>query len=46
MSKLIETYIDNREGEQERFVDTVHRIGVAPFKERVYAGKERAVVNG
>jgi len=45
ISKLIETYIDNREGEQERFVDTVHRIGVAPFKERVYAGKERAAVN-
>jgi sulfite reductase (NADPH) hemoprotein beta-component len=45
ISKLIETYIDNREGEQERFVDTVHRIGVAPFKERVYAGKERAALS-
>ncbi|HTH95651.1 MAG TPA: nitrite/sulfite reductase [Rhodocyclaceae bacterium] len=49
IEKLIETYIDNREGDQERFVDTVHRIGVAPFKERVYAkknaGKEKVAAN-
>mgnify|MGYP000445099086 CR=1 FL=1 len=45
ISKLIETYIDNRESEEERFVDTVHRIGITPFKERVYADKERAVAN-
>ena len=37
ISTLIETYIDNRESEEERFVDTVHRIGIAPFKEKVYA---------
>jgi sulfite reductase (NADPH) hemoprotein beta-component len=45
ISKLIETYIEQREGDDERFVDTVHRIGVTPFKERVYAGKERSAVN-
>ncbi len=38
--KLIETYIANRTDE-ERFIDTVRRIGVAPFKANVYA-KEAA----
>ena len=51
ISQLIETYIDNRESDDERFVDAVHRLGIGPFKERVYAnknnaGKERAVANG
>ncbi len=46
ITKLIETYIEKRESDEERFVDTVHRIGVAPFKERVYAGKERVALNG
>ena len=36
VSRLIETYIDIRH-EDERFVDTVHRVGIDPFKERVYA---------
>jgi sulfite reductase (NADPH) hemoprotein beta-component len=36
VSKLIETYLDARTPE-ERFIDTVRRLGVAPFKERVYA---------
>ena len=36
VARLIDTYIDNRH-EDERFVDTVHRIGIDPFKERVYA---------
>jgi len=36
VARLIETYIDVRH-EDERFVDTVHRIGIDPFKERVYA---------
>ncbi|HJS38575.1 MAG TPA: nitrite/sulfite reductase [Burkholderiales bacterium] len=37
IERLIETYLAEREGEQERFVDTVHRIGIEPFKEHVYA---------
>jgi len=48
IAKLIDTYIDNRHAD-ERFVDTVHRIGLDPFKERVYGEqqtKERKVVNG
>ena len=32
---LLETYLDYRE-EEEPFVDTVQRIGLEPFKERVY----------
>ena len=36
VARLIETYIDVRH-EDERFVDTVHRVGIDPFKERVYA---------
>jgi sulfite reductase (NADPH) hemoprotein beta-component len=36
VSSLINTYIDNRHAD-ERFIDTVRRIGVEPFKTRVYA---------
>ena len=36
ISRLIDTYLDHRH-DDERFVDTVHRIGLEPFKERVYA---------
>jgi sulfite reductase (NADPH) hemoprotein beta-component len=35
---LIDTYIDNRH-EDERFIDTVRRLGIEPFKTRVYAGR-------
>jgi sulfite reductase (NADPH) hemoprotein beta-component len=33
---LVETYLKVREGE-ERFLDTFRRVGMAPFKEAVYA---------
>ena len=33
---ILETYVDNR-SEEESFLDTYRRIGLAPFKERVYA---------
>jgi sulfite reductase (NADPH) hemoprotein beta-component len=33
---VIGVYLERREG-HERFLDTVRRIGIAPFKERVYA---------
>jgi len=35
VERLIEAYLAQRQ-EDERFVDTVHRIGIEPFKERVY----------
>ncbi|GGK75978.1 nitrite/sulfite reductase [Amphritea balenae] len=36
IEKVLQVYIDNRT-DDERFIETVRRIGVAPFKERVYA---------
>jgi sulfite reductase (NADPH) hemoprotein beta-component len=35
VEKLVATYLDQRTPE-ERFIDTVRRLGVAPFKQRVY----------
>jgi sulfite reductase (NADPH) hemoprotein beta-component len=36
IAKLLEVYLDARQDEHERFIDTVRRIGVEPFQERVY----------
>jgi len=36
IEKLIHTYLEHRDSEAERFVDVVCRIGIEPFKERVY----------
>ncbi|HCS27789.1 MAG TPA: sulfite reductase [Spongiibacteraceae bacterium] len=36
VSKILETYVDHRT-EEERFLDTYRRVGIEPFKERVYA---------
>jgi sulfite reductase (NADPH) hemoprotein beta-component len=36
IEKLIGLYLERRDSEAERFVDVVHRIGIEPFKERVY----------
>jgi sulfite reductase (NADPH) hemoprotein beta-component len=41
VEKLINTYIEYRH-EDERFVDTVHRIGIEPFKQRVYGSAHPA----
>ena len=43
VQRLIEVYIKERTPE-ERFIDTVRRIGVAPFKAHVYASKETSNV--
>jgi len=40
VSRIIDTFVANRVGD-ERFIETVGRIGIAPFKERVYADKQR-----
>jgi sulfite reductase (NADPH) hemoprotein beta-component len=37
IERLVELYLARRESEEERFVDTVQRLGVEPFKEHVYA---------
>lgn len=36
MQKLIDVFVEQRQ-DQELFIDTYRRIGLAPFKERVYA---------
>ena len=36
VARLLETYVDVRHAD-ERFVDTVRRVGIEPLKERVYA---------
>jgi sulfite reductase (NADPH) hemoprotein beta-component len=36
IERLIEVYLERRDSDAERFIDVVHRIGVSPFKERVY----------
>ncbi len=35
VARLVETYVARRH-DDERFVDTVHRLGIEPFKEAVY----------
>jgi sulfite reductase (NADPH) hemoprotein beta-component len=49
ISRLIDIYLDQRQ-ESERFIDTVGRLGIAPFKSGVYgsplrSGKEGATAN-
>jgi sulfite reductase (NADPH) hemoprotein beta-component len=39
IARLIETYVDHRE-EGERFLDTYRRIGLEPFKAKVYGEEE------
>ena len=36
IARLLEVYVEQR-GPEERFLDTVRRLGVKPFKERAYA---------
>jgi len=36
IAKLLEVYLEERQDEDERFLDTVRRIGIEPFQERVY----------
>ena len=36
VDKVLATYVDGRESADERFIDYVRRVGLAPFKERVY----------
>jgi len=45
IGNMLEFYLDIREGD-ERFLDTYRRVGIEPFKKRVYQtspgqGKER-----
>jgi sulfite reductase (NADPH) hemoprotein beta-component len=42
VAKLIDTFVEHRL-DDERFIDTYQRIGMAPFKERVYAQRQPAL---
>jgi len=39
VERILQTYLDERH-EDERFIDTVSRIGIEPFKARVYAERD------
>jgi sulfite reductase (NADPH) hemoprotein beta-component len=39
VDRLLETYVERRHAD-ERFIDTVRRIGVEPFKEHVYRDRD------
>jgi sulfite reductase (NADPH) hemoprotein beta-component len=41
VERLIETYLDRRDSEAERFVDVVHRLGIEPFKTSVYGNPDQ-----
>jgi sulfite reductase (NADPH) hemoprotein beta-component len=41
IQKLVDVYVEERL-EEERFIDTVRRVGVEPFQNRVYGGRQRA----
>src|SRR5688500_16414539 len=45
IERLIDTYLELRESESERFVDVVHRAGVEPFKRNVYANLDQKPAN-
>ena len=34
---IVEAYVELRARPDELFIDTVERVGIEPFKERVYA---------
>jgi sulfite reductase (NADPH) hemoprotein beta-component len=36
IDNIVRTYLDTRQ-DKERFLDTVRRVGISPFKERLYA---------
>jgi sulfite reductase (NADPH) hemoprotein beta-component len=37
LARIVGVYLERREGEAETFLQVVRRLGIAPFKERVYA---------
>jgi sulfite reductase (NADPH) hemoprotein beta-component len=41
VERLIETYLEKRDSDAERFVDVVQRIGIEPFKTSVYGNPDQ-----
>jgi len=44
VEKIVDVYLENRESEEESFLKTYRRIGMQPFKERIYATEAAAGV--
>ncbi|MDX3905207.1 MAG: nitrite/sulfite reductase [Pigmentiphaga sp.] len=42
VANLVETYLELRDSDAERFIDVVERVGIDPFKTRVYAERKQA----
>ncbi|SDY27969.1 nitrite/sulfite reductase [Citreimonas salinaria] len=44
IERIVDAYLDNRESDDERFIDTFRRLGMEPFKHALYdeTGKARA----
>ncbi len=40
IEKIVDTYLDKRDGAAERFIDTYRRIGIDPFKEALYGNSQ------
>ncbi len=45
IDRLLDTYVAHRQ-DDERFVDTVRRIGLEPFREQVYRERDPVAVDG
>jgi len=45
VEKIVKHYLANREGEDERFIDTFRRLGLASFKQAAYAKEEGEAVH-
>ena len=41
VERLIRTYLELRDSENERFVDAVHRLGIEPFRKSVYGNTDQ-----
>ncbi len=46
VQQLIDLYIEQRDSDAERFIDVVRRIGIEPFKERVYGKADKKSQGG
>jgi sulfite reductase (NADPH) hemoprotein beta-component len=42
IARLVRTYVERRESVDERFIDTVQRLGIEPFKASVYGNADRS----
>jgi sulfite reductase (NADPH) hemoprotein beta-component len=42
IARILDVYIERRDSSDESFLQTVRRLGVAPFRERVYAADTAA----